>query len=226
MRATDMMGDLLEKAHQAHRARRFRICWRTLCKPAFRVRIRRVLNRAQIKRLLNICFQFLKMERSIYKYYPLRVKFYAMLRWFKQVEFKYQHTSYGLKTRVRRRQDLYMALDRALRAFIGAQTFARTPNRQEFHTLSFVILRWKEHAQSVIARREVMRLFHRRRAIHVASRCFDFMKHGVPVCLSICASLVCVLFLTYWNAKVLDSEMLTQHICATTHAVVPADRRP
>ena len=226
MRATDMMGDLLEKAHQAHRARRFRICWRTLCKPAFRVRIRRVLNRAQIKRLLNICFQFLKMERSIYKYYPLRVKFYAMLRWFKQVEFKYQHTSYGLKTRVRRRQDLYMALDRALRAFIGAQTFARTPNKQEFHTLSFVILRWKEHVQSVIARREVMRLFHRRRAIHVASRCFDFMKHGVPVCLPISASLCVVLFLTYWNAEVLDSEMLTQRICAPTRTVVRANGRP
>jgi hypothetical protein len=188
MRATDIMGNVLEQAAQVHAARIFRMCWRTICKPAFRVRMRRVYNRAHVRRLLKICFQFLKMERSIYKYYPLRVKFYAVMKWFKLVEFKYQHTSYGLKTLVRRRQDQYMALSNALRAFAEAQRFARAPNNQEFHTIFFVCLRWKECVQSIIARREVVKLFRRRRAIHVASRCFDFLKHGVPVRLSISAS--------------------------------------
>jgi hypothetical protein len=201
MRATDIMGNVLEQAAQLHAARSFRICWRTLCKPAFRVRMRRVYNRAHVQRLLKICFQFLKMERSIYKYYPLRVKFYAVMKWFKLVEFKYQHTSYGLKTLVRRRQDQYMALSNALRAFTEAQTFARAPNNQEFHTKVFVCLRWKECVQSVIARSEVVKLFRRRRAMHVASRCFDFLKHGVPVRLSISVSPLHRTFVYMWQDR-------------------------
>ena len=94
--------------------------------------LRRVFNRAHIRRLLRICVFHLRMKRSIYKYYPLRLRLYAILRWFKFVEGQYLHTTPGLKGAVRRRQDLNFKLGAALQEFSRDFVFARVPDKVEY----------------------------------------------------------------------------------------------
>jgi len=178
-RATDILGRVLEMSSAERDAKVFRLCWQTLRKAAFKVRIRRLFNRAHIRRLIRICVFHLRLKRSIYKYYPLRLCLYALLRWFKFVENRYLHTTPGLKGAVRRRQDLYLKLGVRLEEFSSYLVFARVPNMVEYTTLPFVIRRWIELTQTSAARRAILDLFHKRQGLRLLARCFDFLKHGV-----------------------------------------------
>ena len=180
--ATDKMASVLDAYEKIREAVVFRTAWRTLRKAAFRVRIKRIFHRAHMRRLLIICTQHRRMERSIYRYRPLRLMFYALLRWFKEVEFQYVHTTKGLKAQTQRRQDVHTKLSHSLYAYrdsLSGSAVMRLPNNAQYHAPQLVLDRWCEYHQSTIARREITLLFHKRRGVHLLSRAFDFLKHGV-----------------------------------------------
>jgi hypothetical protein len=178
-RACDILGKVLDDATRERDTKVFRTVWGNLRKAAFKVRMRRVLNRAHVRRLLHICARHRQLERSIYKYRPLRLKLYALLRWFKLIEYQYTHTTKALKGHVRRRQDLYMKLSDCLRAYCDRQVFMRLPSLQVYYSLDFILARWCEYTQSVVSRREFIRLFRKRRGVVLLSRSFDYLKHRV-----------------------------------------------
>jgi len=174
---TDAFGILtrvFDNAQAEWSAGIFYACWCYIRKSAGRVRIRRVIHRTHIQRLLAICARHRRMEKSIHKYRPLRVKMGVWRKWLRMVEGQYLDTTIGLKTIVSRARTLVLKISQIY--FDLGRLLSVHEACQKMHVLMAL---WVESVHMTKARREVTHLWRMRRAVRTLHRCFDFLKNRV-----------------------------------------------
>jgi len=172
--ATDILTGVMDRAEADHSADVFYGCWCHLRKAAAHVRLRRVVHRNYLQRLLGVCSRHRRMEKSVHRYYRLRIKWVWWLRWLRMIEHHYKETTPGLKVSILRRRALALRVSDTLAPIGRLLTLPEACKR-----LDVTFYLWLERVHTVFSRREVTHLWRMRRAVRVVHRCFDFLKNRI-----------------------------------------------
>mmetsp|Transcript_23935 Transcript_23935/g.77833 ORF Transcript_23935/g.77833 Transcript_23935/m.77833 type:complete len:448 (+) Transcript_23935:143-1486(+) len=155
-------------------------CWALMRKPVFRIRLRKIMNRAYLRRLVLRCSEFMSLEKSIHKYRPLKLKHRSFVCWLQALEIQFNYTTFGLKNKVLRRQVLAFRLSNAMNNWNDGNKELAIPTTAEFfRSKKFVLLSWIETHQERYARNKALALCRVKREMRTKARCFDFMKKRV-----------------------------------------------
>mmetsp|Transcript_2321 Transcript_2321/g.3725 ORF Transcript_2321/g.3725 Transcript_2321/m.3725 type:complete len:896 (-) Transcript_2321:1172-3859(-) len=179
-RGTEILTRVFDKAQLERELDVFYICWCMIRRPAFNIRMKRIFNKAQIRRLLVICAWHHKMDRSIHKYRPLRVLYSWWLQWLKLVEYNYLYTTPQLKEQVRRKYELQARLSDELRAMVDRRPAGDIPSKKQmFDKMILVFTSWLEVQVRRQAARNVVLLSKKRLDMILMHKIFQFLKHNI-----------------------------------------------